>query len=87
MGSAEMNIFQKVWFWLNQLLSKLKFDDIVMNFYDKFIRNMDELFKWIMLILLFIIIVLGIISFIKKTFKLFIVIAVIVAVIFIIYKK
>ncbi|VEU80064.1 hypothetical protein [Haploplasma axanthum] len=81
------NFFQNIWQWFNDVLEKLKFDDLVRGFYDNYIAGMDEFFKWALLLFLTVIIILGIITFIKKTFKLFIVLVVIAAIIFIIYKK
>lgn len=84
---TELNFFQKIWQWLNNVLRGLKFDELFEKFYNNYIKGMDELFKWALLILLLVIVVLGTISLIKKTFKLFVVLAVITAIIFIIYKK
>lgn len=82
-----LNIFQNIWQWLNDVVSKLNFDGLLNDLIESYVNPLPEVFKWLFAILLSIIVILGTISFIKKTLKLFIVLIIIAAVILFIYKR
>ena len=42
-----LSVFNDIWVWLNNLVAKLNFDKLFIDFYQDFIQNVPKLFKWL----------------------------------------
>ena len=74
------NVFKQVWDWLNGVVNGIGLDNYIDQAVAEF-KNIDEIFKWLIVLLVALLLVLGTFSLIRKLFKLF----VFIAIVFIIY--
>jgi len=73
--------------WINEILLKLKFDEMVHSLYDNYIAPMPELLKFGLGLLVVVTLIVGLITIISKLFKIIVVIAIVGLIVYIIIHK